>query len=304
MVKGFRKEGRSKNEISALTGVSLKTVSRYLDKPDNEIRNDRQTSRGREHENAVEKLRERAERVRFMYESGCSLTTISQSTGFTYGTVKNYLSANFSPVNAHYGKQREGKLEPFRAEVLQMRLDGIIYREIHQRIKEKGYSGTQDAIRGFISKEQRIQRDLQSITNGDPQEYIDKKWLIRLLYKPLESVKGISTTQLSAIFSQYPLVERIIRLVAEFKVVLKSKQHKRLLDWMEDASNLNIIELNRFLTGLKNDIDAVFNAVEYPFSNGLAEGTVNKIKVIKRVMYGRCGFELLRSKCLLLQEND
>ena len=239
-----------------------------------------------------------------MYESGCRLTTISQSTGFIYGTVKNYLSANFSPVNAHYGKQREGKLEPFRAEVLQMRLDGITYREIHQRIKEKGYSGTKDAIRGFISKERRIQRDLQSITNGDPQEYIDKKWLIRLLYKPLESVKGISTTQLYAIFSQYPLAERIIRLVAEFKVVLKSKQHKRLLDWMEDASNLSIIELNRFLTGLKNDIDAVFNAVEYPFINGLAEGTVNKIKVIKRVMYGRCGFELLRSKCLLLQEND
>ena len=76
MVKGFHQEGRSKNEISVLTGVSLKTVSRYLDTPDNEIRKDKQTSRGSEHENAVEKLRERAERVRFMYESGCSLTTM------------------------------------------------------------------------------------------------------------------------------------------------------------------------------------------------------------------------------------
>ena len=73
---------------------------------------------------------------------------------------------------------------------------------------------------------------------------------------------------------------------------------------MECAFTLDVIELNRFLTGLKSDIDAVLNAVEYAFSNGLAEGTVNKIKVVKRIMYGRCGFELLRSKCLLLQEND
>ena len=73
---------------------------------------------------------------------------------------------------------------------------------------------------------------------------------------------------------------------------------------MEDALALNIIELNRFLTGLKNDIDAILKAVEHAFSNGLAEGTVNKIKVIKRIMYRRCGFELLRSKCLLLQEID
>ena len=58
---------------------------------------------------------------------------------------------------------KHGKLEPFRAEVLQMRLEGVTYCEIHQRIKEKGYAGTQDAIRGFMSKEQRIQKDLQSI---------------------------------------------------------------------------------------------------------------------------------------------
>ena len=113
MVKRLRKGGRSKNEISAMTGVSLKTISRYLDTPDNEISKDKQTVRGREHEHAVEKLQERAERVRFMYDNGFSITTILYCTGFTTGTIKNYLSANFSPINAHYGKQREGKLQPF-----------------------------------------------------------------------------------------------------------------------------------------------------------------------------------------------
>lgn len=41
----------------------------------------------------------------------------------------------------------------------------------------------------------------------------------------------------------------------------------------------------------------------YEYSNGLAEGIVNKIKVIKRIMYGRCSFEMLRSKVLLFNFN-
>lgn len=168
------------------------------------------------------------------------------------------------------------------------------------RIRE-GYNGTVDAIRGFISKERRIQQDLQRITDGDPQEYIDKKWIIRLLYKPLKDVKGITDEQLSAIFTQYPLAKRIINLVSEFKAVLKSGQPQSLLTWIVNAESLSIPEIGSFVAGRKGDIDAVLNAIEYSFSNGLAEGTVNKIKVIKRVMYGRCSFGLLRNKCILAQ---
>jgi len=69
---------------------------------------------------------------------------------------------------------------------------------------------------------------------------------------------------------------------------------------MIKAVALGIPELEIFVNGLKQDIDAVMNAISSDFSNGLAEGTVNKIKVIKRIMYGRCRFDLLRSKCLML----
>ena len=48
-------------------------------------------------------------------------------------------------------------------------------------------------------------------------------------------------------------------------------------------------------------IDAVKNAIIYDYNNGLAEGSVNKLKVIKRIMYGRCSFALLRSKILNLE---
>jgi len=49
------------------------------------------------------------------------------------------------------------------------------YRETHERIKANGYSGTQDAIRVYMSKEKRVRRDLQATTGGEPVEFIDKK---------------------------------------------------------------------------------------------------------------------------------
>jgi transposase len=56
--------------------------------------------------------------------------------------------------------------------------------------------------------------------------------------------------------------------------------------------------MNRFLKLIKWDIEAVENAITYKYSNGLAEGHNNKIKLIKRQMYGRCKFDLLCLKIL------
>jgi transposase len=130
---------------------------------------------------------------------------------------------------------------------------------------------------------------------------IDKKWLIRLLYKPLEYVKGISPAQLDAIFDNYQMAKNILELVYEFKALLKEKNDNALLPWMDKASALAIPEIDAFVGGLKHDIVAVMNAITTDFSNGLVEGTVNKFKVIKRIMYGRCQFDTLRNKCLMLE---
>lgn len=300
LVKELRKAGHTQSAISLTTGASARMVKKYIDMPENEISEEKTTVRGREHEDAVEKLRERAGRVRVLRAEGLSLVEITQKTGFTRNMVQNYLSESWSPVNAHYGKQREGKLQLFRDDVLRWKAEGLPYREIHARIQAKGYSGTQDAIRGFISKERRIQQDLQKQHGDTPVELIDKKWLIRLLYKPIDKVKGISPVQLSAIFETYPLAETILKTVNDFKALLKSKNQEGLQLWIEAAASLQIPEFDTFINGLNQDIDAVKQAFISPFSNGLAEGTVNKIKLVKRIMYGRCLFPLLKSKCLLL----
>jgi len=301
LVKGLRGEGRSKCEISVLTGLSERIVKKYVDIREGDIPVDKPTIRGREHEEAVKKMLERAGWVKDLNESGLSLREITQKTSFTAAIVKNYLSADFSPVNAHYGKQREGKLEPFRDDIIQWKAEGLTYSEIHERIRMKGYTGTQDAIRGFISKERRIRRDLQAAVGGSSVELIDKKWLIRLLYKPVDDVKGISPEQLTAIFATFPPVENILNIVHEFRAILKSNNPDALLLWADRTAALRIPELDAFINGLKLDIDAVVNTITSDYSNGLAEGTINKIKVFKRIMYGRCSFGLLKSKCLIAQ---
>ena len=72
--------------------------------------------------------------------------------------------------------------------------------------------------------------------------------------------------------------------------------------WIEKTKKLNIREMNRFILGLERDLEAIQNAIIYDYNNGLAEGSINKVKVIKRIMYGRCSFSTLRSKVLMLEQ--
>ena len=139
-------------------------------------------------------------------------------------------------------------------------------------------------------------------TRGEPTELIDKKWLIRLLYKPIVEVRDLSPEQLTVIFSSYPAAKNILGIVDEFKALIKAKNPDALELWIDKALALGRPEIDTFINGLWRDMDAVVNAVASDFSNGLVEGTINKIKVVKRIMYGRYRFHLLRNKCLLLYD--
>lgn len=65
--------------------------------------------------------------------------------------------------------------------------------------------------------------------------------------------------------------------------------------WLEAAKES---ELRRLAMGLEHDRDAVLAAICFDWSNGQTEGQVNRLKLVKRTMYGRAGFELLRRRVL------
>ncbi len=67
---------------------------------------------------------------------------------------------------------------------------------------------------------------------------------------------------------------------------------------MSQVANTGIPELKSFVAGVERDYDAVKEALRLPWSQGITEGKVNKLKTLKRVMYGRAGFALLRQRLL------
>jgi transposase len=80
--------------------------------------------------------------------------------------------------------------------------------------------------------------------------------------------------------------------------MFKNKNHESLQSWIDDALNCKIPEMVSFAQGLKQDFKEVHNALTYPYSNGMVEGNVNRVKMIKRQMYGRANFDLLRKRVL------
>lgn len=123
----------------------------------------------------------------------------------------------------------------------------------------------------------------------------------RKFFCKVDKVKGLTKTVVEKVYTRNELFKQIIELVWAFRNLIKNQQVEYLEVWISKAKKLNISEINSFLNGILRDIDAVKNAIIYNYNNGLAEGKVNKIKVTKRIMYGRCGFDLLKKKSLMLE---
>ena len=62
---------------------------------------------------------------------------------------------------------------------------------------------------------------------------------------------------------------------------MNSKNVEKLEEWIEKANNLKIRKIDKFVNGLKREMQAVRNAIIYEYNNGLAEGSVNKLKLLK-----------------------
>nr|WP_043633267.1 ISL3 family transposase [Nonomuraea candida] len=87
-----------------------------------------------------------------------------------------------------------------------------------------------------------------------------------------------------------------VRAIAD---LLTQRQGHRLDDWVNDVRASNLQPLRSFAEGLLIDHDAVAAGLTLPYSNGPTEGVINKIKLLKRQLYGRAGLALLRKRILL-----
>ncbi|GHO80120.1 hypothetical protein KSD_78910 [Ktedonobacter sp. SOSP1-85] len=103
---------------------------------------------------------------------------------------------------------------------------------------------------------------------------------------------------LEEILRRNPDLASLYQLVQQFRELMHGRQGDQLHDWTQRALKSPFPELHSFVAGLRKDWDAVKAAFTVEWSNGMVEAQVNRLKLIKRQMYGRANFDLLRLRVL------
>ena len=96
----------------------------------------------------------------------------------------------------------------------------------------------------------------------------------------------------------FPRIERAQELAQEFTRIVRERSSDLFNEWLRAAMGSKLKEFESFARGLSEDYEAVKNALRYEWSNGQLEGQVNRLKLVKRAMYGRAKFDLLRARVL------
>ncbi len=300
----YQADGKSKSWICTQLNMDIRTYDKLISQSEEEKQKKFKKKTTIIHEEKIQKKMKDVNEARELKKLGLSNREISRRMGLDRRTIKRYLDENFTPVHASYGKKRGSILDPYKEEIKELFERGLMSSKIEEIIREKGYNGSASNLRHYVHElKQRKSESSQVFSESDTQtEIIERSNILNLLYKPLEKMKVITQEQFEHICEEHPIVKTVYDLTWKFKNIFTTKSIEELDSWIEEAKNTNIQEFESFTNGLTRDIEAVKNAVTYENNNGLAEGSINKLKVIKRIMYGRCKFSTLRTKTLLLEK--
>lgn len=97
----------------------------------------------------------------------------------------------------------------------------------------------------------------------------------------------------------FPAYTEILSIITEFRSAYAEKNIESISTWIVKNTECRFPSIRSFIKGMRADEDAFFNSIKFQYNNGLLEGCVNKLKTIKRSMFGRARYALLRAKMLL-----
>ena len=238
-------------------------------------------------------LRKKFVLVKQMLAEGYEIRKISRDTGIARNTIRKWKCLEILPPKRSPTMTNMHLYDEIIRKIINKN-PKVETKEVLNQIREMGYNGSQSIayenirrIRGPKSKEYVSQQP--SVFWVPPKTgslfYIDKQKLSR---REKEFVDNL--------IQDCEEVKTATELIQGFKNMLKEHNGELLSGWIELAISSNIKEIKGFAKGLRTDLEAVKNGIELQWSNGPVEGQVNKLKVIKRQMYGRASFELLRKR--------
>lgn len=113
--------------------------------------------------------------------------------------------------------------------------------------------------------------------------------------------ENLTQQDIAYIEETYPVYKEITDIFCEFRLAYSAKDVDSVQLWCEKYAQCRFPSVCSFINGIATDKDAFYNSLKYSYSNGVLEGKVNKLKEVKRSMYGRASYALLRSKMLLAE---
>jgi hypothetical protein len=139
------------------------------------------------------------------------------------------------------------------------------------------------------------------IANGSPHLHDDDASIspivaASLCIKPRGLLTPGQAAKVDALKSASADFTAMRRFAMRFRGILRSKDIQKFGVWLNDAQQSGIYAMQRFARTLRRDLDAVTNALTEGWSNGQTEGHINRLKTLKRAMYGRASTELLRAR--------
>ena len=244
--------------------------------------------------------------VRELHRRGLSDRAIARFVKLHRATVRRFVSAEEYPTRARQAL-RPSILDPY-VDYLEKRLrEGCRNgQQLWREIKERGYPGGTKMVRRYLfvrrseidqpQGEPTIAASTQQVEAPLPVPSVEQvSWWMMLEPNKLRPDEQKFVDSLSAVSSQ---IRELHTFSREFAEILKEKNESGYTDWLSRARNSQIKQIRNFAAGIRQDAEPVRQAVVSEWSNGQTEGQVNRLKAIKRQMYGRANFELLRARVL------
>lgn len=251
------------------------------------------------------------DQAKLLHASGKTFVDIAAQIGVDHRTVAKWIKTGF-PLH-----RRRLALKPSSPLYFKEFLDrrwaegDRIGRRLFHDLRHRGYTGSFSNLERLLSTwragsrekkqpEQQYRKPIESPA-VDPATgwHVSPVVAASLCMKPTrrrltptENVKVVVLKQTSPSF----VVMR--QLAMRFRGILCSEDPGKLNDWLHDAKHSGVRSMQQFARTLSRDIEAVRNAIAEHWSSGQAEGQINRLKTLKRAMYGRAGIELLRARML------
>jgi transposase len=244
----------------------------------------------------VTRTRERYAAVHELLQAGESLHAISRALSLSRPTVRRFARAASADELMDGATGKESKLDTFQPYIHQRWNEGVTdATALHAELRERGFAGSVRTLRRYVAPFR------QGAVPGPVPAVPKTRQITRWLLSHPEHLKPEEQAQLSAIRASCPHIDALAGHVASFAEMMTNRTGDRDLQaWLAAVEAADgQLELRSFATGIRNDLQAVINGLTLPYSSGKVEGTVNKIKMLKRQMYGRAGFALLRTRVIL-----